>query len=75
MDAFEREVCRRLPLADAVLRLLDFCTPDDVLNDIFDRYRGRSYTDILKFHVPEDCHHLTMPRGSEDGWAFPGNPI
>jgi len=49
LDAFEREVCQRLPLADAVLRLLDFCTPDDVLNDIFDRYRGRSYTDILKF--------------------------
>jgi hypothetical protein len=49
MQAFEREVCGRLPLADAVFRLLDFCTADDFLDDIFDRYRGRSYQDILAF--------------------------
>lgn len=49
MDTFEREVCQRLPLADAVLRLLDFSTQDDFLDGIFDRYRGRSYEDILTF--------------------------
>jgi Transposase DDE domain len=49
MQAFEREVCQRLPLADAVFRVLDFCTEDGFLNDIFDRHRGRSYEDILTF--------------------------
>jgi len=41
--SFERELCPRLPLADVVFRLLDFCTADDFLDDIFDRDRGRSY--------------------------------
>jgi hypothetical protein len=49
MQSFEREVCQRLPLADAVFRLLDFCTEDAFLDDVFDRYRGRSYKDILTF--------------------------
>jgi hypothetical protein len=54
MLAFEREVCTRLPLADAVLRLLDFCTADDFLDDLFDRHRGHSYKDILTF--PQFVH-------------------
>jgi hypothetical protein len=49
MPSFEREVCQRLPLADSVFRLLDFCTEDAFLDDVFDRYRGRSYQDILTF--------------------------
>jgi hypothetical protein len=49
MQSFEREVCQRLPLADSVFRLLDFCTEDGFLNDVFDRHRGRSYQDILTF--------------------------
>lgn len=49
MTAFEREACRRLPLADAVFRLLDFCTGADFLQEVFDRHRGRSYKDILSF--------------------------
>jgi hypothetical protein len=49
MQSFEREVCKRLPLADAVFRLLDFCTEDTFLDSVFDRYRGRSYQDILTF--------------------------
>lgn len=49
MQAFEREVCQRLPLADAVFRLLDYALADDFLDDVFDRYRGRSYEDTLTF--------------------------
>ena len=49
MQAFERTVCQRLPLADSVFRLLDFCTEDGFLDDVFDRHRGRSYQDILTF--------------------------
>jgi hypothetical protein len=49
MQTFEREVCQRLPLADCVYRLLDFCTEDGFLDDVFDRHRGRSYQDILTF--------------------------
>jgi hypothetical protein len=56
MQAFEREVCQRLPLADAVFRLLDFCTEDGFLDDIFSRYRGRSYEAILTF--PQFVHLL-----------------
>lgn len=49
MHSFDREVCRRLPLADAVFRLLDFALDDDFLHDLFDRYRGRCYQDTLSF--------------------------
>ena len=34
MSAFEREVCQRLPLADAVYQLLDFVTADGFLDDV-----------------------------------------
>lgn len=49
MQAFEREVCQRLPLADAVFRLLDYALADDFLDGVFDRHRGRSYQDTLTF--------------------------
>src|ERR1700683_3644979 len=49
MQSFERHVCQRLPLADSVFRLLDFCTEEGFLDDVFDRHRGRSYQDILTF--------------------------
>jgi len=49
MEAFEREVCQRLPLADAVFRLLDYALADDFLTDVFDRHRGRCYEDTLSF--------------------------
>lgn len=49
MQSFDHEVCRRLPLADAVFRLLDFALADDFLHDVFQRYRGRSYHDVLSF--------------------------
>jgi hypothetical protein len=46
---FDREVCRRLPLADAALRLLDFVTDDAFLDDLFARHRGRSYEGVIRF--------------------------
>jgi hypothetical protein len=49
MQTFELEVCQRLPLADSVFHLLDFCLEESFLDGIFDRYRGRSYEDILTF--------------------------
>jgi len=49
MQAFELEVCRRLPLADGVLRLLDYVSGDDFLDGIFKRFHGRSYEDVLSF--------------------------
>src|SRR3954463_2559390 len=49
MQAFEREVCQRLPLADAVLRLLDYVSADDFLDSVFARHHGRSYEDVLSF--------------------------
>lgn len=50
-SAFDLEVCRRLPLADAALRLLDFATDDPFLTDLFARHRGRSYEGVTRFPV------------------------
>ena len=44
-----RQVCTRLPLAEATLRLLDSVTHDDFLDQVFDRYRGRSYEKDIAF--------------------------
>lgn len=49
MQDFDREVCQRLPLADAAFRLLDYATAAGFLAGVFDRHRGRSYEDILSF--------------------------
>jgi hypothetical protein len=46
---FVRDVCARLPLAEACLRLLDLVSHDDFLADVFDRYRGRSYHKVISF--------------------------
>ena len=43
MQPFELEVCQRLPLADSVFHLLDFCLEESFRDGIFDSYRGRSY--------------------------------
>jgi hypothetical protein len=76
--AFDLEVCRRLPLADAALRLLDFATDDDFLTGVFARHRGRSYEDIIRFplvvHLIADAllghrgsAHQTFRQAQEDG--------
>jgi hypothetical protein len=77
-NAFDREVCRRLPLAEACWRLLDFVTHDDFLDDVFARHHGRSYEDSISFplfvHLIGDAllqyeasAHQSFTRAREDG--------
>ena len=47
--AFSTAVLLRLPLADAVWRLLHFSMADDWLEDLWQRNRGRCYDRVLKF--------------------------
>jgi hypothetical protein len=60
------EVSRRLPLADATLRLLSYATDDAFLADVFEQYRGRSFERDLPFplfvHLMADA--ITGHRGS-----------
>jgi hypothetical protein len=49
MEGFDKEVCKRLPLGEASLRLFDFISQEEFLQDVFERYRGRSYEDIIGF--------------------------
>lgn len=58
-SALNLEVCSRLPLADASLRLLDYALDADFLSAVFDRCRGRSYEKVISF--------ATMARVVSDG--------
>ena len=49
MDGLSKEVCKRLPLAEAVLRMLWFVCDEDFLEEAFERHRGRSYQRNLSF--------------------------
>ena len=49
MGSFELEVCRRLPLAEAVWRMWGWVCEPVFLEDLFERHRGRSYTRELTF--------------------------
>jgi hypothetical protein len=49
MDAFQRELMRRSPLAGAVLEIYDFVFDDQLLNSIYDSHRGHCYEDKLVF--------------------------
>lgn len=49
MDAFERELAGRLPLAVAALEMFDFAFDRRLLDDVYERHRGRCYTDALEF--------------------------
>jgi len=49
MDAFQRELMRRSPLAGAVLEISDFIFDDELLESIYARFRGRCYEDKLVF--------------------------
>jgi hypothetical protein len=51
MDDFGREALRRLPLAEAALRIWALITNKPFLNDVFGRHRGRSFEKILTFPV------------------------
>lgn len=49
MDAFERELMKRSPLAGAVLEISDFVFDDTLLASVWDKHRGRCYEDVLTF--------------------------
>ena len=49
MDGFEIEMMRRLPLAQAVLRLFGYTFSDDFLNSIYEGGRGRGYEREVTF--------------------------
>lgn len=51
VGAFDREVLQRLPLADAVLSLWAFVMDTSFLDGVFERHRGRSFEQVLKFPV------------------------
>ncbi len=49
MDAFEKELMRRSPLAACVLETADFIFDATLLDSIYTRHRGRCYEDQLSF--------------------------
>jgi hypothetical protein len=49
MEGFDKEVCRRLPLGEAVLRMFGFVCREGFLQGVFERHRGRSYEDVITF--------------------------
>ena len=55
MDAFQRELLKRSPLASCVLEISDYLFDQALLDSIWERYRGRCYDDVLRF---EDLLHL-----------------
>lgn len=76
--AFAREVANQLPLAEAVLRMFDQITQPELLERIFDTYRGRSYHSVISFPLFVDLiadalleHHgsgrQSFSRGLESG--------
>jgi hypothetical protein len=48
-SSFALEVLARLPLAEAVLSLWSYALQPDFLEVVFDRHRGRTYTEVLTF--------------------------
>jgi hypothetical protein len=49
MVNFERETLRRLPLAEAAYRLVDYVTQEDFLAGVFERHRGAAYEKVISF--------------------------
>lgn len=62
--SFDLEVCRRLPLADAALHLLDYVADEAFLADLFDRHRGRCYEKQIGF---ADLVHLLAEALTRNG--------
>src|SRR5580658_10368042 len=78
MSTFDLEAARRLPLAEASFRLLDFVLEDDFLSQIFERHRSRSYRQVIAFplfvHLVTDAllghggsAHQTFRTAVDDG--------
>ena len=59
MDAFQRELADRLPLAAAALAAFDFAFDAATLDALYEAHRGRCYTDSLEFpdllRLVRDC--------------------
>jgi hypothetical protein len=51
MEAFALEVLSRLPLAEAVMRCWQWALDPQALQQIFERFRGRSYEGVLTFET------------------------
>jgi hypothetical protein len=51
MDDFNKELLSRLPLAEAVILTLSHVAHPAFLEDLYQRYRGRTYTKVLSFPV------------------------
>src|SRR5262245_5986026 len=51
MDGFAHEALRRLPLAEACLRVWAYVTEETFLRGVFEQFRGRSYDKLLSFPV------------------------
>ncbi len=49
MSVFAEETLRRLPLAEAAYRLLDWATEPEFLGQVFQRHRGASYEKVIGF--------------------------
>lgn len=49
MDDFAMQTLRRLPLAEAAYRLLDHALDDHFLDSVFQRHRGKSYQNVIRF--------------------------
>jgi IS4 transposase len=51
MEGFDKQVAKRLPLAEAVMRLFAFVCEPDFLEEVFQRHRGRAYEKIISFSL------------------------
>ena len=49
MDAFQKELMRRSPLAACVLEVCDFIFDGPLLQSVWEAHRGRCYQDVLGF--------------------------
>lgn len=49
MEGLAKEALRRLPLAEAVLRLFHYVYAEDFLRGVYERHRGRSYEAMISF--------------------------
>jgi hypothetical protein len=49
--SFNIDVCKRLPLANASLRLLDFALDEQMLGTVFARHRGTSFEREISFPI------------------------
>jgi hypothetical protein len=47
--SFDKEVCNRLPLADATLHMLDYVLDPDFFAELWEQHRGRAYEKKISF--------------------------